>query len=534
MSSPHGIKLAAHIISTNFGDIVCKVCECLLRKGPLSQIEVIRFTELTKQKVTNALLVLIHHNCLQAFTVQQPVMSVQVDSGNRQRLCMTKYMALPDNIIHHMRFPRFLSIVSDEFGQDCAQIFEGLLQHGRLSLNQNMDRYKDKHKASGENSSATNVVRENFSKLAQVRYIERCPAHEPFLEPLEEGAKKRAKSKIADATQTLEARSLAAAAPMESQRFLVEEDTIGGALDDEDNKKSSITEIVGEKRKLEPETESWATNDHKEILWRVNFEELVRRLRHKSCVSRVMEHVDSVAGIVLSAIFEASRKDETRVKTEKTVPLLLETIYEEAMKTEEGRSLTLERVRAALVQLGCELPTIGIDETYSIDLKKIIFQAQAQEVESIVLKKYGREAYRIFRLLSERERCIETDKISSTTFVEKKEALKILFQLWKDDYLNLERVGNEAQKKEIMLWELNKLSVWEQVLDDMYHAALNLKLRLVHELDHAQDLLRVRKGKSLKEGDEAANMRRKVHDKWKVLEASFMILDDAIMLFHDF
>ncbi|MFS8001266.1 putative winged helix-like DNA-binding domain superfamily [Helianthus anomalus] len=144
MSSPHGLKLAAHIISTYFGDIVCKVCECLLRRGPLSQLEVTRFTELTKQKVTDALLVLIHHNCVQAFTIQQP------------------------------------------------------------------------------------------------------------------------------------------------------------------------------------------------------------------------------------------------------------------------------------------------------DLKKIIYQAQAQEVESIVLKKYGREAYRIFRLLSERERRIETDKISSTTFVEKKDALKILFQLWKDDYLNLE------------------------------------------------------------------------------------------------
>ncbi|MFS8001265.1 putative ribosomal protein L22e [Helianthus anomalus] len=97
-----------------------------------------------------------------------------------------------------------------------------------------------------------------------------------------------------------------------------------------------------------------------------------------------------------------------------------------------------------------------------------------------------------------------------------------------------QRVGNEAQKMEIMLWDLNKRSVWEQVLDDMYHAALNLKLRLVHELDHAQDLLRVLKGKSLKEGDEATKMRKKVQDKWKVLEASFMILDDAIMLFHDF
>ncbi|KAI7756754.1 hypothetical protein M8C21_028736 [Ambrosia artemisiifolia] len=507
MASPHGIELAVHLISSYFGETVCKVCECLLRKGTLSQAQVIRFTALTKQNVTNALLVLIQHNCVQAFTIQQ------AGAFGEPPKIVTQYMALPDNIFHHMRFPKFLSIVSDEFGQDCAGIFEGLLQHGRLSLNQIMDRYKDKHQAletGGENSSATNVLRENFNKLAQARYIERCPAHEPFLEPPEEGAKKRtAKSKIADATQTLEARALAAAAPMESIRFLVDEDTINGSHgdgdDDVDINKSPTKEIVGEKRKqdcLEPKTESWATNKNKEILWRVNFEECLRRQRHKSCVSHVTERVDSVAGIVLHAIFEASRKNETKVKMEKTVPLLLETIYEEAMKSEEGRSLTLERVRAALVQLGCELPAIGIDETYSIDLKKIIDQAQAQE-------------------------------ISSTTFVEKKDALKILFQLWKDDFLNLERVGNEAQKTEIMLWKLNKRSVWQQVLDDMYHAALNLKLRLLHELDQAQDMLRVLKGKSTE--DEATKERkRKVHDKWKVLESSFLILDDAIMLFHDF
>ncbi|KAI3817993.1 hypothetical protein L1987_11795 [Smallanthus sonchifolius] len=534
MASPHGIKLAAHLITTYFGDTVSKVCECLLRKGTLSHAQVIRFTELSKMNVTNSLLVLIQHNCVQAFSTQQPG-----GFGEPPKI-VTQYMALNDNIIHHMRFPKFLSIVSNEFGQDCTEIFEGLLQHGRLSLNQIVDRHKDKHKAlvtNGENSNATNVLHENFNKLVQARYIERCPAHEPFLEPQEEGAKKRtAKSKIADVTQTLEARAVAAAAPMESLRFLVEVDTwSNGAPDeddgDDDSKNNPTTDVLGEKRKhdcLEPETESWATNKNKEILWRVNFEEFVRRLRHKSCVTHVTTRLDSVAGIVLSAIFEANRKDETKVKMEKTVPLLLDTIFEEAMKSEEGRSLTLERVRASLVQLGCELPTIGINETYSIDLKKIIDQAQTQEVESIVLKKFGREAYRIFRLLSERERFFETDKISSTTFVEKKDALKILFELWKDDLLHMERIINEAQRLEILLWKLNKRSVWEQVLDDMYHAALNLKLRLLHEVERAKDILLVLKG-----GDEGLEKRR-LGDKWKVLESSLMILDDAIMLFHDF
>ena len=61
-----------------------------------------------------------------------------------------------------------------------------------------------------------------------------------------------------------------------------------------------------------------------------------------------------------------------------TVPLPMDTIFEEAMKSEEGRSLTLERVRGSLVQLGCELPTLGIDETYSVGtelpyLKPLLF-----------------------------------------------------------------------------------------------------------------------------------------------------------------
>ncbi|XP_076911639.1 uncharacterized protein LOC143569667 [Bidens hawaiensis] len=530
-TTPHGIKLAVHLISTYFGDIVSKVCDCLLNKGPLSQILVIKYTHLTKQQVTKALLVLIHHNCVQAFNSQLP------GSFGAPPKIVTQYMALYDNIIHHMRFPKFSSIVSNEFGQDCAYIFDGLLQHGRLSMNQIMDR-SESYIKNRENGNASNVLYENFNKLAQARFIERCPAVEPFLEPQEDAPKKRgAKTKIGDVSQTLEARALAAAAPMESLRFLVESDAlINGALnnDDDDIKKSPTTSIVGEKRKqdcLESETENWATNKNKEILWRANFEEFVRCLRYKACVSHVTERIDSVAGIVLHAVFEANRRDETKVKMEKTVPLLLQTIFDEAMKTEEGRSLTLERVRAALVQLGCELPTIAINETYSIDLKKIIDQAQAQEVESIVMKKYGRESYRMFRLLAERERFIETDKIASTTFVEKQDALIALFKLWKDDFLHLERIGNgnDAQKSEAMLWKLNKRSVWEQVLDDMYHAALNLKLRIVHENDLSKDSLLVVKGTA----DDAA-MKNRLRAKWKVLEASLFILDDAIMLLHDF
>jgi len=33
---------------------------------------------------------------------------------------VTQYMALFDNIIHHMRFPKFLAIASEEFGKEVS------------------------------------------------------------------------------------------------------------------------------------------------------------------------------------------------------------------------------------------------------------------------------------------------------------------------------------------------------------------------------------------------------------------------------
>ncbi|KAI9103609.1 hypothetical protein K1719_023232 [Acacia pycnantha] len=73
-------------------------------------------------------------------------------------------------------------------------------------------------------------------------------------------------------------------------------------------------------------------------------------------------------------------------------------IFTELQKTENGRAMTMERVISSLVRLGCDLGKYN--DSYSIELKKIIGSARDEEVQSIVLKRYGRDAYRIFRLLS--------------------------------------------------------------------------------------------------------------------------------------
>ncbi|EPS57236.1 hypothetical protein M569_17584, partial [Genlisea aurea] len=186
-----------------------KVCECLLRRGVLNLAQIIRSTELNRQSVVNCLRVLIHQNCVQAFAIQE----------EGQPRVVTQYLALFENILHKLRASKFLQIVSDELDQNCLGIFHGMLQHGRLSINQTIDR-----SGQMEGSSDVVIIRESFNKLVNARFIERCPAPEPFLsQPFEEEPTQRKRgakgAKTAPRKLTLEQRALAAAGPPESLRF---------------------------------------------------------------------------------------------------------------------------------------------------------------------------------------------------------------------------------------------------------------------------------------------------------------------------
>ncbi|RDX69884.1 DNA-directed RNA polymerase III subunit RPC3, partial [Mucuna pruriens] len=539
MVTQYGIKFAVHLITNHFGNLVSKVCENLLSHGPLTLDQLIRHTELTKEQVKNSLLVLVQHNCVQAF-----VSSPEDDDDGVDRLRVrTQYLALFDNIIHRLRFPKFLEIVSRKLDEECVELLDGLLRDGRLTLKQMVDRASQgKGDMFGvgqgtctrsvvcfglgyrnENAVATKVVQELLCKLLAARFVERCPAPEPVVSTSfkETTTKKRgAKSaKIFEAPETLEQRVLEAAVPGDAIRFSVTADT-GSNVDGETN--SDEAQMISEN-----------VAEEEQILWRANFEEFTRHLRNKVLIENVRTQHDDGTATVLTAILEATRTVEKKVKLENSVPLSLDTIITEVMKTDTGRTMTIDRIRASLGQFGCSQRMI-VDDSYSIDLKKIIERARNEEVESIVLKRYGRDAYRMFRLLSKDGCFHDTDQIAASTLVEKKEAPKFLYKLWKDNYLYMEKVPLTAAKlSHVLMWKVNKPLLWEYVLNEMYHAALNLSLRMAFEQEKDEELLNVPKDK-LKEAGPLQKKYKRLLNVWLLLGSSLMKLDDALMLFHDF
>ncbi|GFP82228.1 hypothetical protein PHJA_000366000 [Phtheirospermum japonicum] len=161
---------------------------------------------------------------------------------------------------------------------------------------------------------------------------------------------------------------------MESMRFLMEMDDVNEKDDEESSSKP------GKKGLLRLDEDVLDPDKKKEVLWRVNFEEFMRRLRNKACISYVKTKINDEAGIVLSAILELSERSDTRPKIEKTSYLSLNAIYDEVIKKEGGLGMDFERIRVSLDHLGCETLSVGLDDSYSIDIKGIIEMAQNEEV----------------------------------------------------------------------------------------------------------------------------------------------------------
>ncbi|GAB2265199.1 hypothetical protein Dimus_000264 [Dionaea muscipula] len=517
MLTENGIKLAVHIITTDFGKLVSQVCECLLRRGSLTISGIGRFTELPSEKVKRSLLVLIRHNCVHAFALEQESDHGESTSG------ITHYEALFDNIIQRIRFPKFLAIVSNELDKKCAELFEGLLQHGRLALAQILDMAAEE---ADEGSDADpNAVQERFFRLVNSRYVKHCHAAELFIglpADNDDPPKRREpeSSKIQYKEVILEERALADAIPAKQESCAInsvsQTDT-----EAEMNRNNIPIAKTGEKRKLklaDMEPEFDLVGCEKESVWRVNLDEFEHLLRNKACIDTIRARLDDKAGIVLSAMLKASRS------TESTVSLSVGAIFEELLRSNQTLTMTIDNVRSIMDGIGCDSVT---DDVYCIDLRKIIEQAQNEEIESIVLKRYGREAYRMFRLLTTDGRALETDQISDRTFVEKKATEKILYQLWKDNFILMENV-RRGSTKDHLLWNANKDALFYEVLDELYRAVLNLRLRFNHEVDLRRELMQM--GKSKLDGELLTRFQH-LQQTTSLLVNCIQKLDDALLLF---
>ncbi|OAE35426.1 hypothetical protein AXG93_2587s1410 [Marchantia polymorpha subsp. ruderalis] len=504
-------------------------------------------------QLRNCLLVLVQHNCVQGFKIFQEAV------GPNPPKVLTSYLGLTDNILHRMRFPKFLSIVRDELGEEAEALLEGLLEHGRLTLEQVVQRAAAR--AGKAESEVELPLKQTFAALVRSHYIERCPASEPTVAPkaieppkkVPRGPNSKGRAAKVAAIKNLESdydRIVSVAAALDTERFRMpsslEEvgETGGGDV--------SMTDPVvpGQKRKrdaLAMDAKTMAIVDEKEVLWRANYEELIRKLRHQACVAQVKTRIDAAAGSVLAAMLEMTRSSETTSKPQVSAPLSMTVIMQAVTMTPEGRTMTMERIRGALHQMAQE--TVGFitrtgegGSSYIISGGHRVTEIWTGKLSNIqALDDEGADGTKTGQLN------VVLMTIAGMAMVQLKDARELLYRLLKEQYVVVQEVAKTAEhsaQKSIYLWNINWDVVKLLVLDDMYHAAGNLQQRLSHELEQEQEVLELLKQIQAAKAAGAethVTLTQRQHEQVKrirrvasILEASLLKLDNAILLFYDF
>uniref|UniRef100_A0A0D9V451 DNA-directed RNA polymerase III subunit RPC3 n=1 Tax=Leersia perrieri TaxID=77586 RepID=A0A0D9V451_9ORYZ len=450
MVSQHGILLAVSIISDHFGPLVSKVCGCLLRHGALPLQEIVRRLELSPGQVKNSLLVLIQHNCVQAFNSPR-------GSGDKTA---THYLANFDNILHRQRFSKFLSVIRADIPESEA-LLEGLLQNGRLTFDQLVERTISKV-PEGSITPSREEIRMNFNKLVFAHYVERCPKPEPFFDPLvdEQSTSTRKRAKTVEIALSIDKKVVNTASLSDAERF----SEIPYIMEDASNANDSThSSIAGTKRKhnaLEVDAELNSTIAENEVLWRANFEKFIFCLKKKFCADRKKPKLKVGTHPIWEAFFEASliERDNNSV----TSPI--NGILERVGQKEGGTLMTLDHITRVLEELNCN--------------------PSSEDPDSFILV-YG-----------------------------------TLYKLLKDDYIETERIlsGTGTGNLQFFVWRV-KNTFREQFIDNLYHAALNLR----QMVNYIADLLL-----------EGSKDDTKLRNRKNILILALTRHDDSLMLFNGF
>ncbi|CAD6230333.1 unnamed protein product [Miscanthus lutarioriparius] len=174
--------------------------------------------------------------------------------------------------------------------------------------------------------------------------------------------------------------------------------------------------VAGNKRKHEAlqVDEEDSIIAESEVLWRINFERFIFCLKKKFCAERKKAKMRLGTLAILEAFFEANVTNNDN----KTVTSPIDGILERVGQKEGGTSMTLDQIISVLNDLECTSTTNNPEE-FTFDLNKLVETCRNDEIESLVKKKHGQEAYTIFRLLLKQGCPVETDEITDRTILDK-------------------------------------------------------------------------------------------------------------------
>ncbi|GMH42024.1 hypothetical protein BSKO_09943 [Bryopsis sp. KO-2023] len=549
--NPHACTLAKNILRDFYGDIVATVCDSLLKRGRQNFRELLRASGLSPEQLREGLLVLVQHNCVSCYKL--------VEDGFRGAIKVDYvYDVHIDKILQILRKPWFLLHIRDEMGEIAERVVEGLVETGRLRLDQVIS------SVAGQTGESAEAVKDKtvqaLVSLIRAHYVERAPPCDLPLKPEKShpSAQKKKSAKVAKQEADREAGIMSAYGVYQRERFRLPPSLLSLSMDSlfgEDDllvKEDTAKEKAGDKRKRRRSDNDGGDDaevvDDADVLWRVNFEEFNRAFRHQACVDIVENKLNKNAAFALKCMLEATRASESTVNeavsrqvSEAEIGKASEQLAERMKDTPDDLREALEQLREDQLEFVTYLGMQAGGEVYVVNMERIIECTQLVEVETAIRDRFSMKGLRVFRLLLLRKH-LEQKQVSDLAMLDSKEARSLLYQMLKAGYVHVQdipRGADHAASRTIYTWRVSLEEARRQFIDDLYRGLHNCHCRLMDELRKGNELLELLE---LAQGEnEVLNITEsqrkgamKLSQTVRTLEAQLLRLDHLTAVMTDF
>ncbi|KAF6208472.1 hypothetical protein GE061_016928 [Apolygus lucorum] len=428
MSKPYG-DLCSFLVKEHFGK-AAQAIHKELRSGPKTYKLILSGSGLKSALVKRSLCILIQYGF------------VKFEPGNNPSIA--EYTLLPDNIILLLRYPRYLTIISDKYGAVSRLIIETVLKNGSVPASKvillvwnriqagSIENYKD----------GLTGVRDTFRQLVVKQYLMSvpCPSQEP-------------NDRVPDLVVS------------ETEQFCFPE---------------IEASILLKMDKGEPVLPPDAN-----IYWRCNFDQFHQNMRDHIMIEAIRNRVDGHAAKFMEILLKKMYlRTEAWATQSNPVPII--EIKEETEKRSPHLTQYLDQYIKIIDEDSCKFirrTGEGMSGSVYINFVDAFRSLTSATVESIVEHRFGAKSARIFRLVRSKK-YIDQEQLQKIAMIPDKEAKQLTYKLIQGSFLHmhdLKRSSSAGPNKSFYLLHVDFNQVVHVVLDMCYKAVYNTLARADHQ-----------------------------------------------------
>eukprot|EP01125_Pyxidicula_operculata_P003492 TRINITY_DN1441_c0_g1_i2.p1 TRINITY_DN1441_c0_g1~~TRINITY_DN1441_c0_g1_i2.p1 ORF type:complete len:558 (+),score=137.27 TRINITY_DN1441_c0_g1_i2:62-1735(+) len=520
--------LILYIIQSTFGEMVKKVTTPLVLRGKLSFNEILAETDCSEAEVKQALKAGITHNFVFMRGKKNP-----------------RYFISKENVLFRIRLPQCFKYIQNTLGSDAERIVRQMALLGRCTVSQVVG----KNDKIGQ-KALNNVMRNQYvlvvdkiiedaqkidkqNDLVLAKALRRASfMNDEDLADMAEAEKGNKMQQLKEKKRKLLTSTPPPPPPKKKKKA---EKTPTKAMSELEIFQLASSTSKTEENQIAVEENESTVDLESSTLWCLNPYKFNREFRKQLITSYIMQRFEEplVVDIASASMFLSERKGV--VDKNETEPMSFKEL-DEYIKKKSGSKENHKLQTFIDMMKNTDPPLINsyfnIDViSYSLSTGEILNKVKEAVVTSIVLDKYHDPDYlRIMRILFVKH-VLEEKQITELALIPPQIVQQCLFNLLDKNYVKMIELPSGSRDRNCVLWSANIDTVAECMLEDVYHAIINLSKRLHHQHELQRDLLarKEEEERLLKAGNKIQILSQEERVKLSEMAEATLCLENAII-----